>query len=154
MQWLDMSAVSDETKSQSIKVSNNLEEYSRVVASLYDFCHEHHIKKETRGNLQLILEESVTNAMKYAYPKGVEGFIEILFKADNKWFSITLIDCGKAFNPLKIDTSLKAESDDEDIIVSREKGGMGIIIIKEYADKVTYTYIDDGNRLEMLVRIT
>ncbi len=84
----------------------------------------------------------------------MEGFIEVLFKADSNWFSITLIDCGKAFNPLKIDTSLKAESDEEDIIVSREKGGMGIIIIKEYADKVTYNYIDDGNRLEMLVRIT
>jgi len=80
MQWLDISgeltaldeqissAELDETNSQSIKVSNNLEEYPRVVTFLHEFCHEHHIKKETRRRLQLILEESVTNAMKYAYP--------------------------------------------------------------------------------------
>jgi len=166
MQWLDisgeltaldeqtLSAVLDETNSQSIKVSNNLEEYPRVVAFLYEFCHEHHVPNEIRGSLQLILEESVTNAMKYAYPKGAEGFIEVLLNTDSKWFSITLIDCGKAFNPLKRDINLKAESDEEDNIAPREKGGMGIFIINEYADKIEYDYTDESNRLEMWVRIT
>ncbi len=149
-----LSAVLDEIKSQSIKVSNNLEEYPRVVAFLYEFCHEHYISSETRGSLQLILEESVINVMKYAYPQGVEGYVKVLFKADSKWFSITLIDSGKAFNPLKKDMKLKAEFDEEDITASREKGGMGITLIKRNSDKIEYNYTDKGNRLKMWVRIT
>jgi len=166
IQWLDksdeltaldeqtLSAVLDETSNRSIKISNNLEEYPRVVAFLYEFCHEHHIPNEKRGDLQLILEESITNIMKYAYPEGVEGFIKVLFKTDSEWFTITLIDHGKAFDPLKNDNNLKAEPDEEDIIVSREKGGIGIIILKEYVDEIKYNYTDEGNRLKMWVRIT
>jgi PAS domain S-box-containing protein len=166
IQWLDisdeltaldeqtLSAVLDEIRSQSIKVSNNLEEYPRVVAFFHKFCHEHHISRETKGSLQLILEESVTNVMKYAYPSGIEGSIKILLKANSEWFSITLFDGGKAFNPLKKDMELKAESEEEDITASRAKGGMGIKLIKANTDKIEYNYTEKGNRLNMWVRIT
>jgi len=144
----------DEIRSQSIKISNNLEEYPRVVAFLHKFCHEHNISRETRGSIQLILEESVTNVMKYAYPEGVEGSIKVLLKADSEWFSIALFDGGKAFNPLKMDMELKADSDEEDITASRAKGGMGIMLIKANTDKIEYNYTEKGNRLNMWVRIT
>jgi len=131
---------------QTIQVSNNSNEYPKVLAALYEFCHEHHIPNETRGGLQLILEESFMNVMSYAYPKGAKGLIEVLFKADSEWFSITLIDSGKAFNPLQKDTNLKVER-------RMEKGGMGILIFKELTDKIEYNYTDECNRLEMRVRI-
>jgi len=131
---------------QTIQVSNNSNEYPKVLAALYEFCHEHHIPNETRGGLQLILEESVMNVMSHAYPKGAKGLIEVLFKADSEWFSITLIDSGKAFNPLQKDTNLKVER-------RMEKGGMGILIFKELTDKIEYNYTDECNRLEMRVRI-
>jgi sigma-B regulation protein RsbU (phosphoserine phosphatase) len=135
------------TRSQTIKVSNNPEEYSGALALLNEFCHEHGIPNETRGSLQLIFEESVINVMNYAYSEGVKGVIEILLKADSEWFSITLIDSGKAFNPLQKDYNLKAEFEE------REKGGMGILLIKELTDKINYSYTDGFNRLEMWVRV-
>ncbi len=92
--------------------------------------------------------------MKYAYPSGIEGSIKILLKANSEWFSITLFDGGKAFNPLKKDMELKAESDEEDITASRAKGGMGIKLIKANTDKIEYNYTEKGNRLNMWVRIT
>ncbi len=135
------------TRSQTIKVSNNPEEYPGALALLYEFCHEHSIPNEIRGSLQLIFEESVINVMNYAYPEGVEGVIEILLKAKSDWFSITLIDSGKAFNPLQKDYNLKAEFE------VRGKGGMGILLIKELTDKINYSYTDGCNRLEMWVRV-
>ncbi|MEE9160536.1 MAG: ATP-binding protein, partial [Gammaproteobacteria bacterium] len=135
------------TRSQTIKVSNNPEEYSGALALLNEFCHEHSIPNEIRGSLQLIFEESVINVMNYAYSEDVKGVIEILLKADSEWFSITLIDSGKAFNPLQKDYNLKAEFEE------REKGGMGILLIKELTDKINYSYTDGFNRLEMWVRV-
>ncbi|MFB3099925.1 MAG: ATP-binding protein, partial [Gammaproteobacteria bacterium] len=141
IRWLGVPA-----DTQTIQVSNNSDEYPKVLAALYEFCHEYHIPNETRGSLQLILEESVINVMNYAYPKGVEGLIEVLFKANSEWFSITLIDSGKAFNPLQKDTNLKVER-------RRGKGGMGILIFKELTDKIDYNYTNECNRLEMWVRV-
>jgi len=135
------------TRSQTIEVSNNLEEYSVALAFLNEFCHEHGIADETRRSLQLIFEESVINVMNYAYEKSVEGVIEILLKAESEWFSITLIDSGKEFNPLQKDYNLNAEFEE------REKGGMGILLIKELTDKVNYSYTDGCNRLEMWIRV-
>jgi sigma-B regulation protein RsbU (phosphoserine phosphatase) len=135
------------TRSQTIKVSNNPEEYSGALALLNEFCHENGIPNETRGGLQLIFEESVINVMNYAYSEGVEGVIEILLKADSEWFSITLIDSGMEFNPLQEDYNLKAEFEE------RENGGMGILLIKELTDKVNYNYTDGCNRLEMWIRV-
>jgi len=142
IRWLAVPA-----DTQTIQVSNDSDEYPKVLAALYDFCHEHHIPNETRGNLQLILEESVINVMSYAYPKGVEGLIEVLFKANSEWFSITLVDSGKAFNPLQKDINLKVENKEW------ENGGMGISIFKELTDKIDYNHTDESNHLEMWVKI-
>ena len=135
------------TRSQTIKVSNNPQEYSGALAFLTEFCREHGIADEKRGSLQLIFEESVINVMNYAYAKDVAGVIEISLKADSEWISISLTDSGMAFNPLQKDYNHKAEFEE------RENGGMGILLIKELTDKIYYSYTDGYNRLEMWVKI-
>ena len=142
IRWLGMP-----TNTQTIKVKNDPNTYSEVLAALHEFCHTQNLTNEIIGRLQLIFEESIINVMNYAYPKGIEGVVEIIFKADSEWFSITLIDSGMEFNPLQKDYNLKAEFEE------RENGGMGILLIKELTDKINYSYTDGCNRLEMWVRV-
>jgi serine/threonine-protein kinase RsbW len=130
-----------------VNISNRPEQYAKALAALEEFCHQHRLSEDNRRCLQVLLEESVTNVIKYAYPKGIEGSIEISFNADRQWLSITVVDRGEAFNPLLEDF------DDESTFGERMAGGMGIVLIKELTDKVNYNYVDDCNRLEMWVRI-
>ena len=142
MRWLGMSGVT-----KTIKVKNDTGEYPGVLIELQDFCKKRQYTPETIGRLQLILEESLTNVQKYAYPGDVDGIIEVLFKADNEWFTLTIIDNGNEFNPLQ------NEFDESKEFEKREQGGMGIVLIRGLADKIEYDYRDGFNRLEMRVRI-
>ena len=142
MRWLGISR-----DIQTIKVKNDTGEYPVVLNELQDFCKKRQYAPETTGRLQLILEESLTNVQKYAYPENVDGIIEVLFKADNEWFTLTIIDNGNAFDPLQ------KEFNENIAFEKREQGGMGILLIRELADKIEYDYRDGSNRLEMSVRI-
>ena len=55
---------------------------------------------------------------------------------------LTMIDCGRQYNPLEKETpdiSSPAEM--------RSIGGLGIFLVQEYADSLSYQYADGENRL-------
>lgn len=95
----------------------------------------------------LCIEELFVNVASYAYDnlKGV-CIINLETQHTDKQgkVSIEIIDFGKPFNPL--------EKEDPDITLSaedRQIGGLGIYMVKQTMDQVTYDYKDEKNMLRL-----
>jgi anti-sigma regulatory factor (Ser/Thr protein kinase) len=95
-------------------------------------------------NLNLVLEEAVSNVILYAYPK--EEHQEISLSAQKKDNSIifVLTDSGKEFDPTlapDADITLSAEE--------RQIGGLGIFLIRQIMNTVEYQRINGQNVLTL-----
>ena len=94
--------------------------------------------------IEVALEELLVNVASYAYPPDVDGQITIEYEVTDspKMITISIIDEGKEFDPLKRqnpDTTLSAEE--------RDIGGLGIFIVKNVVDSIEYHRKDNKNIL-------
>ena len=116
---------------------DNLFEYSSKLLRILEF---------TSREITLIntaLEEIFVNVAKYAYED--TGYVEVTLSNDKSSVKFEFRDSGKPFNPLaKQDPNITANSDE------REIGGLGIYMVKQIMDEVTYDYINNQNVLTLI----
>lgn len=97
----------------------------------------------TQTAIDIAVEELFVNIASYAYESGVgNAVIQIEILREPLSAVITFIDSGMKFNPLA--------KEDPDITLSlheRKKGGLGIYMVKQSMDDITYEYKDGKNIL-------
>ena len=129
---------------KEICIKNKVSELEKVAQFVEEIGEELGLSMELQMNLNLVMEEMVTNVSFYAYPQDEEADIELLAKSDGKELTFVLSDQGKEFDPTaKEDTDLDVNPAD------RELGGMGIFIVKNIMNKVTYQRLEGKNLLTM-----
>ena len=129
---------------KEICIKNKISELEKVAQFIEEIGEELGLSMELQMNLNLVMEEMVTNVIFYAYPEGVIADIELLAKSDGKELTFVLSDQGKEFDPTaKEDTDLDVNPADRDL------GGMGIFIVKNIMNKVTYQRLEGKNLLTM-----
>ena len=111
------------------------------------------IPAELNMQVNLALEEAVSNVMLYAYPDTNSGqvFVEFvrLDNAGDSQIIFTISDSGIPFDPTQkppVDTTLSAEE--------RSIGGLGIHLVRQLMDKVEYKRQEDKNILTLTKKIT
>lgn len=121
-----------------------MEELARVNQFNDEIGDELGLDAELRMNLNLVMEEMVSNVIFYAYPEGKVADIELMAESDGRELTFTLSDQGKEFDPtMREDTNLDVNP------MEREIGGMGICIVKSIMNEVTYQRLGDRNLLTM-----
>ena len=125
-------------------IKNHLSELERVGQFIEEIGDELGLSMEMIMNLNLVMEEMVVNVISYAYPEGTEADIELLAKSDGKELTFVLSDQGREFDP-----TAKEDSDMDENPAERKLGGMGIFIVKNIMNKVTYQRLDGKNLLTM-----
>jgi len=90
----------------------------------------------------------VSNVIFYAYPEGTEATIELAAESDGKELTFLLSDQGQEFDP-----TLKDDVDIDTNPAERALGGMGIFIVKNIMNQVTYQRLEGKNLLTMKKRI-
>ena len=129
---------------KEIRIKNKISELEKVAQFIEEIGEELGLSMELQMNLNLVMEEMVTNVIFYAYPQGEEADIELLAKSDGKELTFVLSDQGKEFDPTaKEDNNLDVNP------AERELGGMGIFIVKNIMNKVTYQRLEGKNLLTM-----
>ena len=129
---------------RELKFKNEEQELSRVAGFMEEVCDELQLDPHLAMKLQLAIEEMVVNVMSYAYPKGSFADISLTVEADGKELTLVLSDSGVPFDP--------TAKDDPDLDVDpmdREQGGMGILIVKNIMNEVSYQRLGDTNQLTM-----
>lgn len=94
--------------------------------------------------IDIAVEEIYTNICSYAYPDGV-GEIVVEAVAEYKKMQLIFTDSGFAYNPLEQeapDITLPAQQ--------RRIGGLGIYMVRQIMDEVSYGRVDGKNVLGMV----
>lgn len=134
---------------KSLLVSNKIDELSKVAQFIEELGVSWSLPNSLTANLNLVLEEAISNTILYGYDDADNHTIEIIFNKSESQISITIKDDGLEFDPTKKgdpDTSLTAEE--------RPIGGLGIFLIKQLMDKVQYLREEKINCLILTKNIT
>ena len=102
---------------------------------------------KARKQLRMAVEELYVNVALYAYAGG-DGWAEIRGAVADGAATVRLIDGGVPFDPLA--------KEDPDVELSGEErgiGGLGIFMVKNMVDEITYEYTDGCNRLTLRKKI-
>ena len=129
---------------QEIKIKNEVGELERVNQFVEEIGEELGLDMELQMNLNLVMEEMVSNVIFYAYPEGKVEDIELVAESDGKELTFVLSDKGKEFDP-----TLKDDADPDVNPMERDIGGMGIYIVKNIMNQVTYQRLEGKNLLTM-----
>ena len=93
--------------------------------------------------LDVAVEEIYTNISNYAYGEA-EGEVFISMEVTPDFAKIVFMDSGNPFNPLEVD-----EPDVVSDAQSEKMGGLGIYMVRQSMDEVTYEYKDGKNQLSI-----
>ncbi|HPT04027.1 MAG TPA: ATP-binding protein, partial [Bacteroidales bacterium] len=127
---------------------NQVEQLEELAGILETVSEEWDIPMKVSLNLNLVLEELITNIIFYGYDDKNEHLIYIrLYKKDNE-IEIQIEDDGKEFNPL-----LVAEPDIDESIENRKIGGLGIHFVRKIMDSMNYRRSDGKNILTLTKNI-
>jgi len=129
---------------RNLILPNDVQEVPKLAAFVDEICEAAGMDMPTTMQMNLAIEEAVVNVMEYAYPAGVKGEVRIEATIEDAYMEFILSDDGKPFNPTEkgdVDTTLSAEE--------RSIGGLGIMLVKHYMDKVIYKYVEGQNILTL-----
>ena len=129
---------------KELRLKNQVGELQRVNQFIEEIGEELGLDMELQMNLNLVMEEMVSNVIFYAYPKGKIADIELYAESDGKVLTFVLSDQGMAFDP-----TMQEDADPNVNPIDREIGGMGIYIVKNIMNEVSYQRLQGKNLLTM-----
>jgi anti-sigma regulatory factor (Ser/Thr protein kinase) len=129
----------------SISLRNSFSELPRLTAETESFLGTAGAPPSVIQTADLVLEEVVTNIIKYGFDDGAEHRIEISLGLENSELAISVTDEGKEFNPLAA-----PEPDLTAPIEERGIGGLGVLLVRRLMDTVEYRR--EGNKNILLMR--
>lgn len=133
---------------KSITLKNHLSELERLTLFLDEVIEELELDMGLGMNIQLALEEAVANVIMYAYPADSEQDFTVKVLRDTRGLSFWLMDHGVPFDPTLLpdtDVTLPAEE--------RPIGGLGVFLVRQIMDEVSYTRLGNENQLFMWKKI-
>ncbi len=131
-----------------IEFKPEIEDLARLEGELEAFGEEAGFETKLIWQLNLILEELLTNTLAYGCAKGTDCWLKVALRREGGVLIVTLTDNAVAFNPTasgKVDTT--AGLDDRGI------GGLGIHIVTSLVDELVYKRIGDINQLTLIKKI-
>lgn len=129
---------------KEIKIKNQVGELEKVNAFIEEIGDELQLDMELLMNLNLVMEEMVSNVIFYAYPEGKTADIELSAECTGHTLTFVLSDKGREFDP-----TMKEDIDTGTDPADRELGGLGIYIVKNIMNEVTYQRLEGKNLLTM-----
>ena len=146
VKWLPVEGEQTETKQplrHSIVMRNDIQQ----IPTLAEWVESLHIPEALNMTMNLALEETVTNVMLYAYPNE-KGKVLIEAEKTDEQITFVITDSGVPFDPTAkpdADTSLSAEE--------RPIGGLGIHLVRQIMDKISYRREEGKNILTLIKKL-
>lgn len=133
---------------KSITVPAEIEQMETVQDFIGVELEENGCSMKAQMQINIAIDEIVSNIVHYAYTDIGQGLIEIRCEVKGGVAEISTLDSGKQYNPL--------EAEDPDVTLSAEErkiGGLGLFMVKKIMDEVLYEYSGGRNILTIRKKI-
>jgi sigma-B regulation protein RsbU (phosphoserine phosphatase) len=132
-------------------IKNNLDELERLNAFLEKTANEWGISRELMFELNMVVEEVVSNIIRHGYKENkVEDEILLEMAFNESEITIRITDHSIEFNPLKVPPPVDLDKPARE----RKVGGLGVYFIREMLDKVDYLRENDSNILILTKKVS
>ena len=129
-------------------IPNTLDGIQRISQIVDELAVTHHLPDDVVADIQVALDEVLTNIITHGYPDGGSHEIRVRVTVDEHALTAEIEDDGKPFNPLEAPRpDLSAGLKD------RPVGGVGIYFVRELMDEVEYAWLENRNRLVLRRRM-
>jgi len=125
-------------------LKNRIAEIAALGERLGEFAAVHQLTPNVLHDLNLALEEAVTNIISHGYSDHREHEILVCIRVESGAVIAELKDDARPFNPLTA-----PEADATKPLDERTAGGLGIHLMRKLMDGIEYQRLEDGNLLIM-----
>jgi anti-sigma regulatory factor (Ser/Thr protein kinase) len=135
-------------QSLTIEVPGTRDSIALASAQAEEWLQSHHPSAQALNLLLIAIEELVINCVDYGYDDDKTHTIRLVLAIDGENLIITVIDDGHPFDPLSAlppDLSLPVQA--------RPVGGLGIHLLRQLSDQITYQRRDRFNELTITKRL-
>jgi serine/threonine-protein kinase RsbW len=112
------------------------------------YATKHGVDSHEVEDIRLAVDEAYTNIIKHAYKYDESKSVEIIMGSEEGEFWVSLFDNGKAFDP--------TEYPDPDVrsrVKAKQRGGVGVYLMKKLMDRIEYYEHDGTNEIRMVKKI-
>ncbi|MBI3756908.1 MAG: ATP-binding protein [Deltaproteobacteria bacterium] len=127
-----------------INLKNRISELEKVSEHLDELGARHRLSPKILHDLNLALEEIITNVISYGYTDEREHEILVRLRVEPQEVTVEVEDDGQAFNPLEVPVPDVTRSLEE-----RAVGGLGIHLVQKLMDSLGYKRQGNKNLLIM-----
>jgi len=138
----------EDRSEEHFTIENRISELPALAERVEELAERWELQPTVTMNINLVLEEALSNIIYYAYPDDGEHEIQISLSLEGQNLCIIITDDGIAFDPTahqEPDISLSAEE--------RPVGGLGIFLISKIMDSVRYAREQNRNTLTLQKKI-
>ncbi|MCM1262784.1 MAG: SpoIIE family protein phosphatase [Butyrivibrio sp.] len=128
----------------SVTVAPTLESMAEVSSFVEDVLQKNHVSHKIIIKLNIAVDEIFSNIVRYSKAQSAE----VSCNVEESQVCLTFTDNGEPFDP-----TVKAAPDAAEMENSREEGGMGIHIVKNFMDAVEYVYEGGHNVLKLTKKL-
>ena len=129
---------------KTVQITNQRDQVDTVRKFFDDYSKKNKLTEKTVHDIQMALDELLTNIVNYGYEDSDEHKIDVHFGINDDAVRVEIIDDSKPYNIL--------EQENPDISLSVEDkpiGGLGIFLIKKLMSNVDYYTKEGKNHLVM-----
>ena len=128
---------------KTLNLTNDIDQVPLLAEWIEGIGDEAQLPPDKVFQINLAMEEAVVNVMTYAYPEQTDRPIIVSFDDTTGTYQFIIDDEGIAFDPTQVE--------EPDITLSAEErpiGGLGIMLVRQFASDICYQRTTDGhNRL-------
>ena len=132
----------------NLTLKNDLSELGRVAEAIEAHGESHGWPVKWVMNLNISLDELITNIVSYGYRDSDEHEIRVTLTDQNGSLETVVEDDGLEFNPFVSAPEPDLDADVEE----RRIGGLGVHFVKTLMDEATYERVDNLNRVTLILR--
>ena len=126
-----------------MRIQNSYDEIGKVTDAVSALSKENQLTKKQANDLFLVLDEVITNIIKFAYDKPGQ-YIDINLELSPKHFKFVFKDSGRPFNMTESRPREAVQS-----LEAAEIGGLGLHFIQKIATSMGYHRTDEQNILTL-----
>ena len=124
----------------NLVIRNDIAQLVLLSEAMERFGSEHALAPKPLVQLQVALDEIVSNVIKYAWPEGGSHEIHVRITFDSGKLTIDIADDGRSFDPRRALPPERLPGGPRP-----QPGGVGLHMVKQFMDSFEYARIDGWN---------